>query len=135
MGDKSVTAPSSAISVDSGRPLPFGATLDDTGCNFSIYSPHATQFELLFFATHDEVIPIAAIPLASGQHRPFQIWDCRKAWIVFGDRVADARINLRRGDRDRDQSAVLATPTGLTAPTRSNTLIATRCSSILMNIF
>ena len=79
MGDKSVTAPSSAISVDRGRLLPFGATLDDTGCNFSIYSQHATQFELLFFATHDEVIPIAAIPLASGQHRRFQIWDCQKA--------------------------------------------------------
>ena len=65
-GDKSVAAPSSASSVDRGRPLPFGATLDDTGCNFSIYSRHATQFELLFFATHDEVTSHRGDPTGIG---------------------------------------------------------------------
>ncbi len=35
--------------LESGRPFPLGATLDDSGCNFAVYSPGATAVTLCLF--------------------------------------------------------------------------------------
>ncbi|MFM2600526.1 glycogen debranching protein GlgX [Vibrio fortis] len=39
-----------------GRPYPLGATLDDTGCNFSIYSPDCPNLSLALFDENDEFV-------------------------------------------------------------------------------
>ena len=45
-----------------GRPQPLGATVDDGGVNFALFSEEATGVELLLFDAHDDVHPVATIP-------------------------------------------------------------------------
>jgi pullulanase/glycogen debranching enzyme len=44
------------------------------GVNFSIYSQHATQVELLLFEAADSPLPFQVIPLEAGIHRAFFFW-------------------------------------------------------------
>ena len=52
-----------------GRPSPLGATVDDGGVNFAVYSEDATRVELLLFAT--------------GENRP--VWECPECGRLSAD--------------------------------------------------
>jgi glycogen operon protein len=57
-----------------GRPHPLGATPDETGCNFSLFSQHAKSVTLLLFDRHDAVRPMASLSLDPAVNRSFHLW-------------------------------------------------------------
>src|SRR5579871_6745028 len=57
-----------------GRQHPQGATPDDHGVNFSIFSERATYVELLLFDEHDDLEPFQVIPLNSAENKTFHFW-------------------------------------------------------------
>jgi isoamylase len=79
----------------SGRRYPPGATLTDTGVNFSIYSRHATGATLLLYADGDSTEPFQTIPLDPGRNHSFFSWhvlvldlppDVQYTWRLDGPR-------------------------------------------------
>ncbi|NOS88651.1 MAG: glycogen debranching protein GlgX [Methylococcaceae bacterium] len=61
------------FSIQRGHALPFGATVERGGINFSIYARHATRVMLMFFLP-DEDQEIAAFPLDSQLNRTGDVW-------------------------------------------------------------
>ncbi|GCE16265.1 alpha-amylase family glycosyl hydrolase [Dictyobacter kobayashii] len=60
--------------VEAGRPRPLGATPDERGVNFSLFSEHATNIELLLFEKGTDTIPIQTILLDQIKNRTFHFW-------------------------------------------------------------
>jgi isoamylase len=60
--------------IEPGRAHPLGATPDRAGVNFSIFSQHATDVELLLFARRDDRKPLQIIRLDPLHHRTFHFW-------------------------------------------------------------
>jgi isoamylase len=61
------------FSFDRGHPLPFGATVERGGINFSLFSSHATDVTLVLFVPGDEA-EIAAFPLDCKRNRTGDVW-------------------------------------------------------------
>ena len=57
--------------IQPGSRYPAGATPLGNGVNFSIYSQHATQVELLLFEGPRSLQPFQVIPLEARGHRTF----------------------------------------------------------------
>jgi glycogen operon protein len=57
-----------------GRSAPLGATFQDGGVNFSLYSRDASAVELLFFDREDDDRPSRVIPVDPGAHRTYHYW-------------------------------------------------------------
>lgn len=62
------------IAIAPGTPFPLGASLARGGVNFSVYSKHSQQFNLLLFDHADAVTPSHTFPLDPKQHRTFHYW-------------------------------------------------------------
>ena len=60
--------------IDAGDAHPVGATPDENGTNFSIYSSSATSVELLLFDLHDSVEPAQIIQLDHAANKTFNFW-------------------------------------------------------------
>ncbi len=60
--------------VEQGCPKPLGASLDQGGVNFSVFSQDATLVELLLFAHSESVEPFQVIRLDPTHHRTFHFW-------------------------------------------------------------
>jgi isoamylase len=60
--------------VEEGSPHPLGATIRQTGVNFSLYSGSATGVELLLFDKHDSPQPLQIIPLIPSKNKTFHFW-------------------------------------------------------------
>jgi len=54
--------------------MPLGATVDDGGVNFALFSEQATGVDLLLFDSHDETHPVATIPFDPALNRSFHFW-------------------------------------------------------------
>jgi isoamylase len=54
--------------------MPLGATVDDGGVNFALFSEQATGVELLLFDSHNETHPVATIPFDPALNRSFHFW-------------------------------------------------------------
>ena len=61
------------FSFERGHPLPFGATVERGGINFSLYSRHATAVTLVLFMPGEEE-EIAAFPLDGKRNRTGDVW-------------------------------------------------------------
>ena len=59
--------------MSAGEPHPVGATVDEGGVNFSLYSHRATAVELLLFDRMDAE-PVQTIRLDPHEHRTFDYW-------------------------------------------------------------
>lgn len=59
---------------DTGRCSPLGATLDDGGVNFSVYSRSATAVHLLFFDREDDGHPSRVIRMDPAANRTYHYW-------------------------------------------------------------
>ena len=57
-----------------GFPYPVGATANEDGVNFSIFSRHATQVELLLYAEAEHSDPFQVIKLEPQVNRTFYAW-------------------------------------------------------------
>ena len=60
--------------VKPGRPDLLGATLQDGGVNFSLFSYHTEEVELLLFDRPDQAQPSAAFRLDPETHRTGSYW-------------------------------------------------------------
>lgn len=61
-----------------------GATCTDTGVNFAIFSPHATQVELLLFATSQSSQPLQIVLLDKTKHKTFACWHVQLIGLPTG---------------------------------------------------
>ncbi|GER91745.1 hypothetical protein KDW_59070 [Dictyobacter vulcani] len=89
--------------VEAGRPRPLGSTPDSEGVNFSIFSEHATNIELLIFEHRDDTIPIQTILLDQIKNRTFHFWHVYvrglKRGAYYAYRVFGADQTEQTGDR------------------------------------
>jgi len=60
--------------IYTGSPHPFGATVDDEGVNFSVYSANATAIQLLIFDNPSDLEPTQVIDLSPVTNKSFFIW-------------------------------------------------------------
>jgi glycogen operon protein len=58
----------------SGRSFPLGATVEETGINFSLYSRAATGVELLFFDRENDAAPSRVIGIDPATNRTYHYW-------------------------------------------------------------
>ena len=77
-----------------GQSSPLGATVRDGGVNFSLYSRHATEVELLLFGGADDAKPERSIVLDAVKHRTYHYWHVfvpgLRAEQLYGYRVHGA---------------------------------------------
>jgi len=64
----------SVFEVEEGSPHPLGATIRQSGVNFSLYSGSATGVELLLFDKHNSPQPLQIIPLIPSKNKTFHFW-------------------------------------------------------------
>ncbi len=57
-----------------GQPHPLGATVVNGGVNFSVFSQHATEVELLLFDEEDLIEPAQVIRMSPRENRSFHFW-------------------------------------------------------------
>ncbi len=60
--------------TEAGRTHPLGATVNERGVNFALFSEYATGVELLLFNKHDDVDPAQIISLSPDKNKSFHIW-------------------------------------------------------------
>ena len=76
---------------DIGRGAPLGATVGNSGVNFSLYSRDASGIELLFFDREDDVRPARVILLDPSVNRTYHYWHVfvpgMQAGQLYGYRV------------------------------------------------
>src|SRR5712692_9607206 len=60
--------------IDRGFPHPLGATADENGVNFSVFSQNGTGVQLLLFDAHNAPDPIQVINLDPRRHKTFHFW-------------------------------------------------------------
>jgi glycogen operon protein len=74
-----------------GRSSPLGATVSAGGTNFSVYSKHATEIELLLFDCVDDAQPKRVISIIPATSRTYHYWHVFvsgvKAGQIYGYRV------------------------------------------------
>jgi glycogen operon protein len=61
-------------SVSPGEPLPLGATPNDRGVQFSVFSRHATAVQLLLFADAQDGSPTEVIRFDPRENRTGDLW-------------------------------------------------------------
>ncbi|MCX5943788.1 MAG: glycogen debranching protein GlgX [Cyanobacteria bacterium] len=69
-----LTPEGSDLRIYSGSAHPFGATVDDDGVNFSVYSANATGVQLLLFNSPTDLEPSKTIDLNPIKNKSFYIW-------------------------------------------------------------
>jgi glycogen operon protein len=67
-------APRAAAPVERGDSAPLGASVQEGGVNFSVFSRHATLIELLLFDEVNAAVPSRIIPLEAAAHRTYHYW-------------------------------------------------------------
>lgn len=97
-----------------GHPSPLGATVQDQGVNFSLYSRTASGVELLLFDKDDDSQPARVITLDPIKNRTYHYWHCHvpgvKAGQLYAYRVSGANDPAKGLRFDRDK--VLLDPYG-----------------------
>jgi isoamylase len=93
--------------VRSGSSWPIGATLLEGGVNFSVYSKHSTELELLLFDHADDDRPARVVPLDPAKHRSYHYWHVfvpgLKAGQVYAYRARGPRSPERGLTYDPDK--------------------------------
>jgi glycogen operon protein len=99
--------------IQSGSRYPAGATPVVGGVNFSIYSQHATQVELLLYESARSLPPFQVIPLEPRGHRSFFFWHVLVEGLPVGTHYAwrlDGPDDAARSGLRFDREKVLLDP-------------------------
>ena len=67
-----------------GDPHPFGATLDNSGCNFSLFSESAKGVTLVLYKSEDTQHPTIEIDLDPEINKTFHIWHIHVEGVKSG---------------------------------------------------
>ena len=109
-------------SVLRGSSAPIGATLVDGGVNFSVYSKHATELQLLLFDHEDAARPSRVVPLDALEHRSYHYWHAFVPGVrpgqIYGYRARGPRLPSQGQCFDPDK--VLLDPYGRLVATPKN---------------
>jgi isoamylase len=93
--------------VRNGSSWPIGATLLGGGVNFSVYSKHSTELQLLLFDHVDDERPARVVPLDPAKHRSYHYWHVfvpdLKPGQVYGYRARGPRAPERGLTYDPDK--------------------------------
>ena len=65
-----------SFTVENGKALPLGATLEDRGVNFAVFSRHASAITLILFESEKQDCPYTEIKLNDKTNRTGDIWHC-----------------------------------------------------------
>jgi glycogen operon protein len=95
---------------DRGWPQPLGATVDDGGVNFSLFSEEATGVELLLFDAHDDVHPIMTQRFDPVVNRSFHFWHMYVRGLTAGYHYAYRVTGPHTGGHRFDSEKVLLDP-------------------------
>ncbi len=95
---------------DRGRPQPLGATVDDGGVNFAIFSEEATGVELLLFDGHDDLHPIMTKVFDPIVNRSFHFWHMYVRGLTAGYHYAYRVTGPSGGGQRFDSEKVLLDP-------------------------
>jgi glycogen operon protein len=89
--------------IEPGQSRPLGATPDEHGVNFSLFSEHATAVELLLFVRSTDEQPVQTILLDQINHRTFHFWHVyvrgARPGMYYAYRVAGPALTEKMGDR------------------------------------
>ncbi len=77
-----------AFKIEKGSPHPLGATPNENGVNFSIFSEHATAIALLLFENHDDLKPIQVIDLDPRVNKTYHFWHVYLRGVPLGTHYA-----------------------------------------------
>lgn len=90
------------LKIKKGSPYPLGATPDNKGVNFSVFSKHAFSIELLLFETNTSKNPFETIKLDREKHRTYHFWHAYveglKPGVFYAFRV-DGPNDIKNGFR------------------------------------
>jgi len=67
---------SESFTVENGKALPLGATLEDKGVNFAVFSRHASLITLILFESDKPDSPYREVKLNAKTNRTGDIWHC-----------------------------------------------------------
>lgn len=88
--------------IETGKAHPLGATPDDQGVNFSLFSENATSVQLLLFEAHSDVDPFMIVDLDGDDNKTFHFWHVYikglKPGVCYAYRV-DGPHNIHQGHR------------------------------------
>jgi len=105
----------SAGRLRSGASAPLGATVRDSGVNFSVFSRGAALVELLLFDDANAAKPAGVVPLDADKHRTYHYWHVFMPGIQPGQVYAYRTHGPFAPDRGCrfDPGKVLVDPYGL----------------------
>ena len=113
--------------VKPGQPHPLGATVDDHGVNFAVFSQHANSVTLLVFEAHDSLEPVQEVPLS----RTFHFWHAHLEGLGAGAHYAfrvDGPWDPDEGHRSiATEFSLIRIPRATTTPFGTAGMRATRC--------
>ena len=92
----------SGLSTEPGSPYLLGATLNYEGCNFALFSRHATAVMLLFFDEPDSESPSHMLPFDPGVNKTGDVWHMFVHGIKEGQLygyIVDGPYNPVKGHR------------------------------------
>jgi isoamylase len=76
------------LRIVAGSPLPLGVHDCSDGYNFSVFSRHAEQVELILFESPFDVEPCHIVALDPAEHRTGDVWHALVDGIVWGQAYA-----------------------------------------------
>ncbi len=88
MVNKLEPATANNYEVRAGRQYPLGATPDENGTNFSLFSPDADGVELLLFDAHDDIEPVFVAKFDPRVNKTFHFWHAYVAGVKPGTHYA-----------------------------------------------
>jgi glycogen operon protein len=99
--------PSSKLTIRAGARLPLGASVQDDGVNFAVYSPRATRVWLRLYRGPKDAEPLVEIELHGAAHRAYGFWHvfvagARAGWLYTwradgpNEPAAGLRFDARR---------------------------------------
>ena len=62
------------VMANHGKSFPLGASVSARGANFSLFSRHATNVELVFFDRKDDIQPSRVVPVDPKTNRTYHYW-------------------------------------------------------------
>lgn len=99
--------------IGRGRPHPLGATLNNHGVNFCVFSENATSVELLIFENETDETPLQIVPFDPEINNTFHFWHVfvkgLKAGALYAYRV-DGPNNLKETGNRFNKNKVLIDP-------------------------
>ena len=103
-------APQLGLQAEKGSPHPLGATPDQDGVNFSLFSKNATAVDLLLFKTHNDRNPFQVIQLDPFVNKTFHFWHCYVRGLRPGTHYAyrvDGPSDLSAGHRFNNKKVLI----------------------------